>query len=143
MKRRLAIPKPYRPFALFNALLLLFLLGGALYLTLAAQAPDLFACAFARTAHLYCPGCGGSRATLALLRFDVLGSLACNPAVLFGGAVVLYYEIALLGYARGGRVRAFPAIAYAALIVSFFLLRNILLIAAGIDPLGDLIAYWR
>ena len=143
MKRRIRrIPAPYRPFALFNLLLLLLLVGGAVYFSLAARAPALFACHFARRAHLYCPGCGGSRALFALLRFDLLGSLIANPAVLFGGATVLYYEIALLRYARGGRVSATPAIAYAALILITFFVRNILLVACGIDPLGDLIGYW-
>ena len=143
MTLRLSIPGSYRPFALFNALLLLFLAGGALYLGLAARAPDLFACAFARGVHLYCPGCGGSRALYALLRFDLLGSLLAKPALLRGGATLLYSELALLGYARGGRVRALPAILFGAFLVLFFLVRNILLVAAGIDPLGDLISYWR
>lgn len=143
MKLQALSKKPYFPLALFNVLLFLFLAVCAAYFSLALRYPAVFACAFAQRAHLYCPGCGGSRALFALLRLDILGSLACNPAVLFGGATVAYYEIALVGYARGRRVSAVPAIAYAALILLFFLVRNILLVVAGIDPLGDLIAYWR
>lgn len=143
MKRKLTIPKSYRPFALSCVLLLLSLALGFAYLALARAYPEVFACAFARRAHLYCPGCGGSRAIYALLRLDLVASLVANPAVLFGGVTVLYYEVALFRFARGARVRAFPLIAYAALIVLWFLLRNVLLVFAGIDPLGDLISYWR
>ena len=132
----------YLPLALFNLLLLIFLALAALYLAHAARAPDLFACAFARNAHLYCPGCGGSRAALALLRLDIVGSLRANLAVLVGAGVVLYYELALFGYARGRRVSALPLIGFAAFLLVFFILRNILFIACGIDPLGVLLAYW-
>ena len=49
---RLSIPKPYRPLALYNACLFLFAVGSIVYLSLAAKAPALFACAFAARAHL-------------------------------------------------------------------------------------------
>jgi hypothetical protein len=142
-KKVLRIPQNWRPFALYNALLLLFAAGGSVYLALAARAPALFACAFARQSHLYCPGCGGSRALLALLRLDVLGSLAANPSLIAGIATLVYYEIALYLSSRGrARVRPWPAIAYAALILAFFIIRNLLLVLCGIDPLGDQIGYW-
>ncbi len=134
---------PYFPLWLFNALLLLFLVGAGVYLSLAARNPALFACVFARYTHLYCPGCGGSRAIYSLLRFDLVGSLLSNPAVLFGGVLTLYYEIAFFLSARGrARPRAWPIIAFAALVVLYFFTRNILLVAFGIDPLGDLIVFW-
>lgn len=143
MPNRLSIPKPYRPLALLNLLLFLFVVGGALYLALASRAPGLFACVFARRAHLYCPGCGGSRALYALLRFDLLASLTANPAVLGGILTLGYYEIAFFRAARGrGRARSWPLVAFAVLIVSFFVLRNLLLVLCGIDPLGDQIGYW-
>lgn len=131
------------PFLLYCALLVLFSLFGFGYLALASRAPALFACAFARIAHLYCPGCGGSRAVYALLRLDLPASLAANPIVLLGGLTILYYGIALFLSSRGrARVRTFPLLVLAALIVLHFILRNILLVAFGIDPLGDLIGYW-
>ena len=141
---RLSIPKPYRPLALYNAGLFLFAIGSIVYLSLAAKAPALFACAFANSAHLYCPGCGGSRALFALLRLDIVGSLAANPSLLSGIATLVYYEVAFFLSARGrARVRAWPAIAYAAFILAFFVIRNLLLVFCGFDPLGDRIGYWR
>lgn len=138
------IPAAWRPFVLFCVLLLLFLVGGAVYLSLAAKMPALFACRFARNLHFYCPGCGGSRALYALLRLDLLSSLAANPALLALLAVILYYGIALFRFGRGrGRVSVWPAILFAAFLVVHFLLRNILLVFAGVDPLGDLIQHWR
>lgn len=138
------IPAVWRPFVLFCALLFLFLLGGVAYLSLAVQMPALFACRFAHNLHLYCPGCGGSRALYALLRLDFLASLAANPALLLGLAVLGYYAVAFFRHGRRrGRVSVWPAILFAAFLVAYFLLRNILLVFAGFDPLGDMIKYWR
>ena len=45
---------------------------------LLAQAGIGLSCPFYRLTGLQCPGCGNSRAALALLRLDVLGALRCN-----------------------------------------------------------------
>ena len=141
--KTLCIPKKWQPFALFNALAFLFFAGAAAYLIFTAIYPSVVFCAFSRISHLYCPGCGGSRAFWLLLRFDILGSLVANPATLTGLVTLGYYEIAFfLSAGRGVRVYSWPAIAYAVLIVVHFVLRNVLLVACGIDPLGDHLAYW-
>ncbi len=46
--------------------------------------------------HLYCPGCGGTRALFALLQGHLLRSLYCNPAVIFGILLVSHYEIGIM-----------------------------------------------
>ena len=43
--------------------------------------------------HILCPGCGCTRAFFALLRGDVVTSLAYNPAVLFGAVLTLLWYI--------------------------------------------------
>ena len=104
-----------------------------------------FPCMFSLLAHLYCPGCGGTRAAEALLRLDVLGSLAANPTVFLGIFVLLYYEIALIRAICRGEDKA-PSLRPAAVLLAFFVaysfLRNILLVTLHFDPLGDHLAYW-
>lgn len=93
---------------------------------------------------IYCPLCGGSRAILSLFRFDLPGAFRANPAVLLSLPVLLFYYVrALVIFARGGafsfRIPRKWTVALLCLFAAFFVLRNVLLIAFGIDPLGDFI----
>ena len=40
-------------------------------------------CVFKKVFHMYCPGCGGTRAWKALIRLNILQSLYDNPVVIF------------------------------------------------------------
>ena len=132
-----------RAFLLFNALLFLLVAGIFVYLYLLRVWELPFACHVHDRLHIYCPGCGCTRAVEELLRFRLLASLLANPAVLLGGLTAVYYEITLLFAARrGGRVSSLPAILYAAVILTFFAIRNMLLIGFRIDYLNDLLVFW-
>lgn len=63
-------------------------IGGAIAALLASASVP---CAFARVLHQPCPGCGSTRAMLALARGDVAGAFVMNPAAPFmvGFAVIL------------------------------------------------------
>ncbi len=87
----------------------------------------LFACVLKERLGIYCPGCGGSRALLALLRFDLLSSLRYYPAML---------PLALLLSDLYVRYRAFYGIL--AIVLLTFLARNVLWLGFDIDVLGDL-----
>ena len=56
-------------------------------------------CDIYKTTHLFCPGCGNTRAVYALLRGDILASLRFNPTII-GGAVlfILYYIEMIFSY---------------------------------------------
>ncbi len=104
-------------------------------------------CLFAKTLHLYCPGCGGTRAVSALLRFDFLSSLRHNPLVLLFVSLFLYYDIkALINIIRGkDKVLGISAkllFVILAIVLAFFVLRNALLLIWHIDPVGDFAEYW-
>lgn len=99
-------------------------------------------CMFLNTFHLYCPGCGGTRALFALLRFDIVASIQYNPTVLAGIIVYLYYNIRALVEIKRKNEKYFSREKYyliiivvAIMIINFFL-KNIILFN-GIDVIGD------
>ena len=68
--------------------------------------PALPGCRFYQWWHIYCPGCGGTRAVIALIEGDVLRSLYYHPAVGFTAASVLFYQSSqLIWRLRGKRGR--------------------------------------
>ena len=128
---------------LFNGCLLAAAIAVATYMILLYRFDFPFVCSFSEASHLYCPGCGFTRATRALLSLDILSSLAAHPFALLGVLAIGYYEVALFRAARGkGRVMAWPAVAFAFGLLCFFLLRNLLLILFGVDTLGNFGQEW-
>ena len=92
---------------------------------------------------LYCPTCGMTRAAHALLRLDFAASLAYHPLLPLFIVMVLYYEIAhLCSVLKGRKLLRHPRrMLYFTVgaFVAFFILRNVLLLGFGIDPVGDFI----
>ncbi len=106
-------------------------LWGAAAVSAAAAAPfaPLLAkgapqCLFHAATGVACPTCGGTRALLALARFDVAGAFAFNPLAALAAVVFLFGGLAALALALSGRgvpdvpprpwVRATAALALAA-----------------------------
>ena len=96
------------------------LTGLAVVLATDAHAPWLPECPFHKWTGLLCPGCGGTRATLALLHGDWAASLRCNALL----APALAWLLALCVIRRA---RVFNATLHAGLaaLAAFTLLRNI------------------
>jgi hypothetical protein len=98
--------------------------------------------------HLYCPGCGGTRAIIAIFRGQILHSLLCNPlsAYILAGFVAADVR-ALVAIVRDeDRVLKFQAWYFwgmLALALLVFVVRNLLLVCFGIDYLGDLLPFWQ
>lgn len=93
--------------------------------------------------HVYCPGCGGTRALFALLQGEVLRSLYCNPAVVLGIFLVLHYEIGIiitLVKKNGKRYYCSNLLLvglYLGILVTFTIVRNYMLLECGYDMLHD------
>lgn len=130
--------------ALFNAALLsvalLYLLVMRLYDTHASEPY----CSFQNTFHLYCPGCGGSRALRYLLTLRLPSAFITYPPIFVGVGVIIYAEVLLvLGikekdpfYIKKFKIPTLALFPLAAIV--FFFIRNALLFA-GIDFLGDIL----
>lgn len=107
-------------------------------------------CLFHDIIHLYCPGCGGTRAVNALLHLNFVDSFLFHPIVPYGFFVFLYYYIGATYtfiIKKNGRLyyRLPALLLWIALFIvaANFILRNILLVFFGIDPLHDLIFYYK
>lgn len=99
-------------------------------------------CVFKKVFHMYCPGCGGTRAWKALIRLNILQSLYDNPVVI----LLILTEIAVaitrcIDKRRKKcslyKVRIAVYVGFLVLWFLFFLIRNYLLMKCGIDMLGD------
>lgn len=63
-------------------------------------------CLWDKWFHVYCPGCGGTRALAALLKGKIILSVWYHPAVIYGAALyVIYMGSHALAFLSGGRIR--------------------------------------
>jgi hypothetical protein len=105
-------------------------------------------CPFHDFVHLYCPGCGGTRAMIALFRGQLVHSLLCNPLSAYLAVGFFCFDgVVLRRILRDEpRVMRLPIWYFwvlLAIAVVNFVLRNVLLVYFGIDYLGDLISFWH
>ena len=97
---------------------------------------------------LYCPLCGGTRAVEALLHGRLTVAFAQNAYVVLLVTVALIFDVvALVRLAMEKEtVLKIPGwfwILLAITFVAWWILRNVLLTVFLIDPIGDLVAFWR
>ena len=101
-------------------------------------------CSFQKTFHIYCPGCGGSRALSALLRGKFFSSLRYYVPLPLAAFLLLLSDLRMLLFLFGKG--SFPSrrFGYGATILCIAavllqcIIRNVLL-RHGIDLLGDIL----
>jgi hypothetical protein len=109
-------------------------------------------CYLKKYLHLYCPGCGATRAFLSLLQGKFLQSIFYNPLLLALIGLLAFYDISLIQsvFTKKTPFCTTPlfqkcqnrlAILFSILVLFYFIFRNAMLIFFQIDPLGDLIPY--
>ena len=92
--------------------------------------------------HIYCPGCGGTRAVIALFHFHIIQSLLYNPIVPYLAFLFLYYYIGttLAVLCKGKRIFFHPRkwMLIVGILIFFgnFIIRNVLAAFFGIDYLA-------
>lgn len=115
--------------------------AGFLYLKWLERMPELSGCIFYRLFHLYCPGCGGTRAALALLGGDLLASVRYHPVVLYSAAVFGWFVASrLLEHlhvpgVHGAKYHDWYLYGALALLAANCIVRNVLLLCFGISSL--------
>ena len=90
--------------------------------------------------HIYCPGCGGTRAVEALLRLQLEQSLYYNPVVILLIIVTVCIVIIRFIESKSGKKHKERMLVYVLFLVlwfTFFVARNVLLLYYGIDMLRD------
>lgn len=96
-------------------------------------------CIFFQETGLYCPGCGGTRSVLSLLKGNIIQSFLYHPIVMFTVVMILWYVIShIVEWVSKGRLQTGLRFqnryvyAGAAIVLINWLVRNVLLIRYGI-----------
>lgn len=108
------------------------------------QNSQFFRCITKEYLHVYCPACGGSRALVSLLKFNLLESFILFPPLLL--AVIIIFELDFRmflcayhntdKYMKNYTYRRFYILVF--FIVANFILKNALLVFFNIDLIGDI-----
>ena len=128
--------------AILGALLL------PLYMKFSAYLGEIFGGCLMHRLFIYCPLCGGTRAAAALLRLDFVAALKYNAFVVLLCFVLLALDVwAWVRYFQKKEpliiLPKWSWIAFGCVFVTYFILRNVLMIFWGIDPTGDLVYFWN
>lgn len=137
-------------FSIINLTLVFGILYFILYKTLSFEVTFTFMpCILHDIVHIYCPGCGGTRALVALLNFNFIESFLSNPLVIFILIIFSYFYFGILiTILKNNGKQYFKFgnwIIYGLVIILIFtgIIRNIIMVFNGYDYLGDLYRYWR
>lgn len=138
-----------RIFLICHGVLLLGVILFPLYRYLTDLLPRfLTGCVIHDRLFLYCPVCGGTRAVEALLRLDLFSAFRLNAFVTVCALTALVLDgMAWARFVQKKsplfRISPWFWVVMAVALVLYTVLRNLLMIVWGIDPTGDLGAFWR
>lgn len=100
-------------------------------------------CIIHKCFRLYCPGCGGTRAAIALLHLDLVKSLRYNPIVLLLFLDIIFITVLKVKekiYPEKGKEYRARMISHSLVLLIWFgtsILRDYLLVFHNIDIIGD------
>lgn len=89
--------------------------------------------------NIYCPTCGGTRALIALLRFDIISALKYNAFVVYLVCLFIYFDAFILINILKNKKSFIPkiwGIITLVLMILFFIFRNIAVFKFGVDYLS-------
>lgn len=106
-------------------------------------------CIFPEYFHLYCAGCGGTRAVRYLIEGDLIRSFLAHPIILY--LLILYIQafcisIYTVFIKKDMKLRYYVKIwqlwTLLGVVLGNFIFRNLVLVIWGLDFLGDCAPYW-
>ena len=131
-----------------NVGILLCLLGTVLWKQVALSNSITSRCMFHDLFHLYCPGCGGTRAVYLLLQMHPIQSFLYHPIVLLLALMLADYYIGavITLIKRNGKRYYYLKEWFCYIVLAVILLnwgiRNLLLVKFHMDYIGDLLQFW-
>lgn len=149
MTRYLNYKVSFRYFLLINLIVILLAAMSFVLMQIPVRQLPFGDCAMKSLFHLYCPGCGGTRAVKCLFRGDILGCICFYPPIAYSVVLGIYYYIKYFaGLILGGRYKMQKLdlnvfLWLVAILLAFFIIRNILLVTCGIEYTNDLASFWR
>lgn len=106
-------------------------------------------CGFKYIFHLYCAGCGGTRAVDCFLHGKLIRSFLYHPAVVYiAGFFISYYiptTLRMIGLIRkkiNDMIYVSILIGLLVIIILNVVLRNVLMVNYGLDYIGECVKYW-
>ena len=119
-----------------------------LYMRLANWMGSIFGGCIMHRLFIYCPLCGGTRALEALARFQFVQAWNYNAFVVVLCAIALGLDVWVWVryFQKKEPLIILPPwswIVFCFVLVTYFILRNCLMIFFGIDPTGDLGYFWE
>ena len=143
MKNKLRHPK----FVTLHGIALLVVLFLPLFLKIVSWFSSIGGGCIMRRFFIYCPLCGGTRALSALIRFDFVSAWNYNAFVVLLAFTVLVLDVwAWVRYFQKKEpliiLPKWSLTVFSAVFLTYFVLRNCLMIFFGIDPTGNLGYFW-
>lgn len=136
-------------YLLVHIALLAAILAFPLYRAVAQRISTVFTgCLIHDRFFLYCPLCGGTRAVSSLLRLEIAEAFSYNAFVVLLVIVAIGLDVWAFVRLLRGHTNLLPLpgwiwIVFAVLLILYGVLRNYLMIARGVDPVGDLGVFWN
>ena len=141
--------RPLMRWAMAHVGIVLLLLFYPLYVRLAQTLfPSFSGCILHDYLFVYCPMCGGTRALTAMLHLQFAKAFSYNPLVVVGVFFALILDAVLLIRILKKKEPMITVsngawVALASVLILYGILRNVLMICYGYDPLGDLGPIWQ
>lgn len=109
---------------------------------------DKSVCFFMRLFNLYCPFCGVTRSIWYLTRLDIVNAIIFSPFAVTAACGFVYCDVrAFVALLKGkehiSRISPWISKLLVTVLVATFIVRNLLLVFCGYDPLGNIGDFWQ
>lgn len=109
---------------------------------------DYRGCLFMRIFKLYCPFCGITRSFWYLMRLDIVNAFVFSPFALAAVTAFIYCDVKAFIFLIKGKehilyISPWISKLLVAVLVVTFIVRNLLLVFCGYDPLGNIGDFWQ